>query len=678
MAHIDAGKTTTTERILYYAGVSHRIGNVDDGNTQMDWMEQEQERGITITSAATRCFWDERQINIIDTPGHVDFTVEVERCLRVLDGGVVVFCAVAGVQPQSETVWRQADKYNVPRIAFVNKMDRTGADFNECVRQIRNRLKAYPVPVQIPLGCESAFEGVIDLIEMKALMFDRDSLGAACTVSDIPAEYLEEAESARETMLNDIAGLDDALLEKVVEGEEIANEEIRAALRKAAIKNKAIPVLCGSAFRNKGVQPLLDAVIDYLPSPADLPPVQGIEPYRSNGVEIKLSRAAADDEPFCGVAFKVMNDPYVGQLTFVRAYSGVLRAGDTLLNTSQDKKERANRLVRIHANKRVEVKEIRAGDIVGVVGLKETVTGNTVCDMKHPISLEKIDFPDPVVDMAIEAEMEGESEKLFASLRRLTLEDPSFHIKVDHETGQNIVSGMGELHLEIVVDRLLREFNVPTRVGKPRVAYRETITRPAEAEARYIKQTGGHGQYGHVKLSVKPLPSGSGLVFEDATVGGVIPREFMGAIERGIREASSSGVLARYEVVDLKVTLLDGSYHEVDSSDQAFKVAGSMAFKDAVSRARPVILEPIMSLEVTVPSEYVGDILGNLATNRARIVRVDAAEGLHVVEAEVPLGETFGYVTSLRSLSQGRGVHTMQFLHYAPAPPEVIDSVVGE
>ena len=678
LAHIDAGKTTTTERILYYSGVSHRIGNVDDGNTQMDWMAQEQERGITITSAATRCFWGNREINIIDTPGHVDFTVEVERCLRVLDGAVVVFCAVGGVQPQSETVWRQADRYRVPRLAFINKMDRTGADFWDCVKQVRNRLRAHAVPVQIPLGVEAAFKGVIDLVEMKAYVFDQDKLGAQYSTIDIPSDYQDVASSAREEMLDAVAEFDEAILDRYLAGEELGPDEIRTLIRKATIQDQVVPVLCGSAFRNRGVQQLLDAVGEYLPSPAELPSVKGIEPYRSNGIEVPQERSATDEEPFSAMAFKIMNDPYVGQLTFIRAYSGILRAGETLLNTSQDRKERVNRLVRIHANKREEIKEVRAGDIVGVVGTKHTVTGDTLSDPKHPILLETMKFPDPVVDVAIEAEGEGETDKLFGSLRRLALEDPSFKIKVDDETGQNIVSGMGELHLEIIVDRLLREFGVATRVGKPHVAYRETITRTVETEAKYIKQTGGHGQYAHVKLRIEPLARGEGLVFEDATVGGSVPKEYIPAVQRGIREAASMGVLARYQVVDVKVTLTDGSFHEVDSSDMAFKVAGSMGFKDAVVRAKPVILEPIMSMEVLVPSEYLGDILGNLASRRARVVKVEATGATHVVGAEVPLGETFGYVTSLRSLSQGRGVHSMEFIHYAPAPTEVANSVIGE
>ncbi len=678
MAHIDAGKTTTTERILYYTGVSHRMGDVDAGNTQMDWMEQEQERGITITSAATTCCWRNHQVNIIDTPGHVDFTVEVERCLRVLDGGVVVFCAVAGVQPQSETVWRQADRYKVPRLVFVNKMDRTGADFWNCVGQIRGRLKAHAVPIQIPLGRESSFRGVVDLVEMRALVYDRDRLGAEYTVGPVPGDYAEAAARAREDLLDAVAEFDDDVLDRYLGGREVTPEEIRRCLRRATVTNQVVPVLCGSAFRNKGVQSLLDAVVDFLPSPADLPPVSGIEPYRSNGTIVTVERIASEEQPFCGMAFKIMNDPYVGQLTFVRAYSGVLRAGETVLNSTQGHRERAVRLVRIHANKREETKEVRAGDIAGVVGLKGTVTGDTLCDPGAPIRLETPRFPDPVVDVAIEAESQTDTERLFASLRRLALEDPSFKFRVHEETGQTIVSGMGELHLEIIVDRLLREFGVASRVGRPQVAYRETVTRAAEAEARYVRQSGGHGQYGHVLLRVEPLPRNSGLVFEDATVGGVIPKEFIPAVERGVREAAAAGVLARYEVVDLRVTLLDGSYHEVDSSDLAFKVAGSIAFKDAVARGSPILLEPIMALEVRVPTEYLGDILGHLSTSRARVVRVEPVGDLHLVDAEVPLGETFGYVTKLRSLSQGRGVHTLEFLHYAPAPASVAARVIEQ
>jgi elongation factor G len=677
MAHIDAGKTTTTERILYYTGVSHRIGDVDAGTTQMDWMEQEQERGITITSAATTCSWRDRQVNIIDTPGHVDFTVEVERSLRVLDGGVVVFCAVGGVQPQSETVWRQANRYKVPRLAFVNKMDRTGADFQRVVQQIRSRLRARAVPLQVPIGRESAFRGVVDLVTMRALIWDKDQLGSEYTVRDIPADYVDAARKAREDLVEAVAEFDDAVMERYLSGGEVTQDEIRALVRKATVANQIVPVVCGTAFKNKGVQPLLDAIIDYLPSPADLPPVKGIEPFKSNGTVYEVERAASDDAPACALAFKLMNDPFQGQLTFIRVYSGVVNAAEFVLNASQDKRERLVRLVRMHANKREEVKELRAGDIGAVVGLKHTVTGDTLCDADHPIVLESMKFPDPVVDVALEADSKGDSEKLFASLRRLTLEDPTFKFRTHEETGQTIVSGMGELHIEILVDRLLREFKVAARVGRPQVAYRETITRAVETETRYVKQTGGHGQYAHVVMRVEPLPRGSGIQFADETKGGVIPREFIPAIERGVRDAGQIGVLAAFPVVDVKISVIDGSYHEVDSSDLAFRIAGSMGFKDAVARANPTILEPVMSLEVTVPSDFLGDVLGNLSTRRARVVKVEASGETHVVGAEVPLGEMFGYVTDLRSLSQGRGTQVMEFSHYAPAPSPVVARVVS-
>lgn len=677
MAHIDAGKTTTTERILYYTGVSHRLGEVDEGTAQMDWMEQEQERGITITSAATTCMWRDRQINIIDTPGHVDFTVEVERSLRVLDGGVVVFCAVGGVQPQSETVWRQANRYKVPRLAFVNKMDRVGADFFRVIQQIRTKLRARPVPIQVPLGRESSFKGVVDLIEMRAIVWDKDLLGAEFTVKDIPNDYLEQVRKAREELIETVVEYDEQTLERYLAGIEPDNNEIRTLLRNATIRNEIVPVLCGSAFRNKGIQPLLDAIVDYLPSPADLPPVKGIEPFKSNGTVYELERPASDNAPTCAMAFKLMNDPYQGQLTFIRVYSGVVQAGSFLLNATQNRRERMVRLVRMHANKREEVKELRAGDIGAVIGLKHTVTGDTLCDEAHPIVLESMKFPEPVVDVALEANSKGDTEKMFESLRRLALEDPTFRFRVHEETGQTIVSGMGELHLEILVDRLLREFKVAARVGRPQVAYRETVTRTAESETRYVKQTGGHGQYAHVMMRVEPLPRGGGIQFVDETHGGVIPKVFIPAIERGVRDAAQIGVLASYPVVDVKVTVLDGSYHEVDSSELAFRIAGSMGFKDAVARANPIILEPVMSLEVTVPAEFLGDVLGNLTTRRARVVRVEGFEGNHVICAEVPLGEMFGYVTDLRSLSQGRGTQVMEFSHYAPAPASVAARVAS-
>ena len=670
MAHIDAGKTTTTERVLYYTGASHRLGNVDSGDTQMDWMEQEQERGITITSAATTCYWRDASINIIDTPGHVDFTVEVERSLRVLDGGVVVFCAVGGVQPQSETVWRQADKYRVPRIAFINKMDRTGADFRRVVGQIRSKLRARAVPLQLPIGSEAGFKGVVDLVEMQAYIWDQDSLGSRFTVCPVPADMAAIAEEARIEMIDSVAEFDDAVLEKYVAGEHLSVAEIRRAIRSATVASEVIPVFCGSAFKNKGVQALLDGVVDYLPSPAELPPVCGFKPGEDAGTKTE-SRKCLESEPFCGLAFKLMNDPFVGQLTFVRVYSGVLKAGESVYNASSDRRERANRLVRIHANKREEVAVLRAGEIGGVVGLKGTITGDTLCSESSPIVLETMDFPEPVVNVALEPESKNDSERLFEALRRLGLEDPTFKYKVDGETGQTIISGMGELHLDIIVDRLRREFGVKSRVGEPQVAYRETVTRPAEAEVRYVKQTGGHGQYAHVVMEIEPLERGGGIVFENATVGGVIPKEYMPAIERGVRESAASGILAGFQVIDFKVRVTDGSFHEVDSSEMAFRIAGSMAIKDLVARGKPVILEPVMALEVTVPAEYLGDVLGNLSSRRARVVRVDTSDSLHVVGAEVPLGEMFGYVTELRSLSQGRGTQTMEFLHYAPAPAEV-------
>ncbi len=676
MAHIDAGKTTTTERVLYYTGSSHRLGNVDSGDTQMDWMEQEQERGITITSAATTCFWREASINIIDTPGHVDFTVEVERSLRVLDGGVVVFCAVGGVQPQSETVWRQADKYRVPRLAFVNKMDRTGADFRRVVGQIRSKLRARAVPMQIPIGSESAFRGVVDLVEMQAYIWDQDVLGSRFSIVPIPSELAAAAEEARFEMIDSVAEYDDEVLTKYVAGEHLSIQEIRTAVRAATLACEVIPVFCGSSFRNKGVQALLDGVVDYLPSPADLPPVKGVR-VNKEGESIEEIRSCSDHEPFCGLAFKLMNDPFVGQLTFVRVYSGVLKAGETVYNASSDRRERCNRLVRIHANKREEVSILRAGEIGGVVGLKATITGDTLCDENNPVVLETMQFPEPVVNIALESDSANDSDRLFGALRRLGLEDPTFKYRVDEETGQTIISGMGELHLDIIVDRLRREFGVKTRVGQPQVSYRETVTRPAEAEVRYVKQTGGHGQYAHVVMDIEPLERGGGIVFENATVGGVIPKEFMPAIERGVRESAAAGVLAGFQVIDFKVRVTDGSFHEVDSSEMAFKVAGSMAIKDLVARGKPVILEPVMALEVTVPAEYLGDVLGNLSSRRARVVRVDTSDSLHVVGAEVPLGEMFGYVTELRSLSQGRGTQTMEFLHYAPAPAEVQMRVIN-
>ncbi len=677
MAHIDAGKTTTTERILFFTGVSHRLGNVDSGDTQMDWMDQEQERGITITSAANTCFWDGRQINVIDTPGHVDFTVEVERSLRVLDGGVVVFCSVGGVQSQSETVWRQANRYKVPRVVFVNKMDRTGADFNKVVGQVRSRLRARAVPIQIPIGKESAFKGVVDLITMKALVWG-DGLDHTFVETEIPEDYLASAKAARSEMLEVAVEFDDAVMERYLEGILPTNEEIVEGLRKGTLANQIVPVLCGSAFRNKGIQPLLDAVVQYLPSPLDMSPVSGIDPIKSNGELVHEERKPTTSEPLAAIAFKLMNDPYVGQLTFVRVYSGVFQAGSYVLNAGQNQRERAVRLYRIHANKREEVSEVYAGDIVGVVGFKTTVTGDTICDPEAPILLESVDFPDPVVEVALEAASKSDTEKLFASLRRLALEDPTFKFKIHEETGQTIVAGMGELHLEILVTRMQREFNVDARVGRPQVAYRETVTRPSESTIKYVKQTGGHGQYAHVVMKIEPLPRNSGIQFEDATVGGSVPKEYIPAVERGVRDAASNGVLAGFPVVDCKVTLVDGSYHEVDSSEMAFRAAGTMAVKDLVARGQPILLEPVMLLEVLVPSEYIGDVLGNLSTRRARVVKMETQEdGTQAVGAEAPLGEMFGYVTDLRSLSQGRGIQTMEFLHYAPAPQAIQTRVIN-
>ncbi|MBP7159981.1 elongation factor G [Myxococcota bacterium] len=677
MAHIDAGKTTTTERILFFTGVSHRLGNVDSGDTQMDWMDQEQERGITITSAANTCFWDGRQINVIDTPGHVDFTVEVERSLRVLDGGVVVFCSVGGVQPQSETVWRQANRYKVPRVVFVNKMDRTGADFNKVVGQVRSRLRARAVPIQIPIGKESAFKGVVDLITMKALVWG-DGLDHTFVETEIPEDYLASAKAARSEMLEVAVEFDEAVMERYLEGILPTNEEIVEGLRKGTLANQIVPVLCGSAFRNKGIQPLLDAVVQYLPSPLDMPPVSGIDPIKSNGELVHAERKPTTSEPLAAIAFKLMNDPYVGQLTFVRVYSGVFQAGSYVLNAGQNQRERAVRLYRIHANKREEVSEVYAGDIVGVVGFKTTVTGDTICDPEAPILLESVDFPDPVVEVALEAASKSDTEKLFASLRRLALEDPTFKFKIHEETGQTIVAGMGELHLEILVTRMQREFNVDARVGRPQVAYCETVTRPSESTIKYVKQTGGHGQYAHVVMKIEPLPRNSGIQFEDATVGGSVPKEYIPAVERGVRDAASNGVLAGFPVVDCKVTLVDGSYHEVDSSEMAFRAAGTMALKDLVARGQPILLEPVMLLEVLVPSEYIGDVLGNLSTRRARVVKMETQEdGTQAVGAEAPLGEMFGYVTDLRSLSQGRGIQTMEFLHYAPAPQAIQTRVIN-
>jgi len=673
MAHIDAGKTTTTERILYYTGVSHRMGEVHEGTATMDWMEQEQERGITITSAATTCFWRDHRINIIDTPGHVDFTIEVERSLRVLDGAVAVFCAVGGVEPQSETVWRQADRYRVPRLAMVNKMDRTGADFERVVRMMRERLDAHAVPIQLPLGREEDFRGVIDLVAMQAVVWDEETLGAKYHVEPIPEPFAAEAARARERLVEALADVDETLMEKYLEGGPIAPEELRAAIRKGTIGLRLVPVLCGSAFRNKGVQPLLDAVVDYLPSPVDIRAVSGVDPGSGAAVE----RPADDGAPFCALAFKIMNDPFVGHLTFVRVYSGTLRSGDQVYNASRGKKERIGRLLKMHANKREEIKEVFAGDIAACVGLKTAVTGDTLCDPDHPVVLESIAAPEPVIAIAVEPKTKADQERLGLSLQKLAMEDPSFRVRVDEESGQTIISGMGELHLEIIVDRLMREFRVEANVGRPQVAYRETVTRAAKREGRYVRQTGGRGQYGHVWLTVEPGEAGKGLEFVNRIVGGVVPKEYIPAVEKGVREAAESGVVAGYPVVDARVTLVDGSYHEVDSSEMAFKIAGSMAFKAACEAAGPILLEPIMAVEVVCPEEFMGEVIGDLSSRRGRIQQIEARGTTQVISARVPLAEMFGYATDLRSRTQGRATFTMQFDHYEPAPLSVSEEVVA-
>lgn len=673
MAHIDAGKTTTTERILFYTGVTYKIGEVDEGTAVMDWMIQEQERGITITSAATTCFWKDYRINIIDTPGHVDFTIEVERSLRVLDGAVAIFDAVAGVEPQSETVWRQANRYGVPRIAFINKMDRVGADFFMSIKSMIERLGAKPVPIQIPIGSEDDFRGPIDLIRMKAVYFDDETLGAKYIEGDIPEELMPHALEWREKMLESLADVDEIIMEKYLERKEITVEEIKSALRKGTLERKLTPVLCGSAFRNKGIQLLLDAIIDYLPSPLDIPPIVGTIP-NSDSV---IVRHANDKEPFSALAFKVMTDPFVGQLTFIRVYSGVLTSGSYVYNSTKDIKERVGRILKMHANKREEVKEVSAGDIAAVVGLKKTLTGDTLCDEKNPIILESIEFPEPVMSVAIEPKTKADQEKLSQSLAKLAQEDPSFKVSYDEETGQTIISGMGELHLEIIVDRLLREFKVSANVGKPQVAYKETIRSSAKAEGKFIKQTGGRGQYGHVFIMVEPLEAGKGFEFENKIVGGTIPKEYIPAVEKGIKEAADRGILAGYPVVDFKATLLDGSYHEVDSSEMAFKIAGSMAFKEAVKNAKPVILEPIMSLEVVTPEEYMGDVIGDLNGRRGKVISIERRGNVQVIRAYAPLAEMFGYATDLRSKTQGRATYTMQFSHYEEVPKGVSEGIIA-
>jgi len=664
MAHIDAGKTTTTERILYYTGISYKIGEVHEGTAVMDWMVQEQERGITITSAATTCFWREHRVNIIDTPGHVDFTIEVERSLRVLDGAVAVFCGVGGVEPQSETVWRQADRYGVPRIAFINKMDRVGADFERVVREIRERLRANAAVLQLPLGAEDGFRGVVDLVTMKAVVWEDESLGARYRQDEIPDDHAEVARAGRERLLETLADVDERLMEKYLNGEAISEAEVRAAIRTGTLKMQIVPVVCGSSFKNKGVQPLLDAVVDYLPSPLDIPPVKGTNPNTGNEEE----RLPSDTEPFTALAFKIMTDPYVGTLTFLRVYAGVMNSGSYVYNSVKGKKERIGRLLKMHANKREEIKEVYAGDIAAAVGLRDTTTGDTLCDENRPVVLERMQFPDPVISIAIEPKTKADQERLGGSLQKLATEDPSFRVSSDAETGQTLISGMGELHLEIIVDRLLREFKVDANVGKPQVAYKETIRKAVEQESRFIRQTGGRGQYGHVILRVEPLGPGGGFEYVDGTKGGVIPREYIPAIGKGVKEAMSSGVLAGYPVVDVKATVIYGSYHEVDSSEMAFKIAGSMAFKEAMAKASPVILEPIMTLEVVTSEESMGDVISDINRRRGRISGQEPRGHTQVISGLVPLAEMFGYATDLRSRTQGRATFTMQFSHYEPVP----------
>jgi elongation factor G len=674
MAHIDAGKTTTTERILYYTGRTHRIGEVHDGTATMDWMDQEKERGITITSACTTCFWREHRINIIDTPGHVDFTVEVERSLRVLDGGVVVFCAVGGVEPQSETVWRQADKYHVPRIAFVNKMDRVGADFFNVADMMVERLGANPCPIQLPLGSESDFQGVIDLINMRAIVWEDETLGARFHYEDIPEHFMDLAQEYRDKLLEKVSDVDGSIMDKYLLGDKVTPQEILTALRKGTVDLTLVPVLCGSAFKNKGVQPLLDAIVDFLPSPLEVPPVKGTNPDTGEE-EVRITDLK---EPFSALAFKVMVDPYVGQLVFFRVYSGTMASGSPVYNPARRKKERVGRLLRMHANKREEITSVEAGDIAAAVGLKYTLTGDTFCDPHRPVLLEAMQFPEPVISVAIEPKTRADQDKLGMALARLAQEDPSFQVKVNEETGETIISGMGELHLEIIVNRLRREFGVGANVGKPQVAYRETIRRGAKAEGRYVKQTGGRGQYGVVFLEVEPLEPGSGLNFEDKIVGGAVPKEYISSIEKGVKETAETGVLAGYSMVDMKVTLYDGSYHEVDSSEMAFKIASSMAFREAVHKARPVLLEPIMKVEVVVPEEYMGEVIGDLNSRRGRIQGIEERKSAKVITALVPLAEMFGYATTLRSLTQGRGTYTMQFCRYEEVPANVAQEVIGK
>ncbi|CAL1241211.1 elongation factor G [Candidatus Methylocalor cossyra] len=677
-AHIDAGKTTTTERILYYTGINHKIGEVHDGAATMDWMEQEQERGITITSAATTTYWrgmglnyPEHRINIIDTPGHVDFTIEVERSMRVLDGACMLYCAVGGVQPQSETVWRQATKYGVPRIAFVNKMDRSGADFFKVYRQMRERLRANPVPVQVPIGAEDEFKGVIDLVKMKSIIWNEVDNGTTFVYADVPSELAELAAEWREKMIEAAAESSDELMNKYLEGEQLSEEEIKGGLRKRTIALEIVPMLCGSAFKNKGVQAMLDAVIDYLPSPVDVPPIKGTDANTGQPIE----RISSDDEPFAALAFKIMTDPFVGTLTFVRVYSGVLTSGDSVINSQTGNKERIGRLLRMHANNREEIKEIRAGDIAACVGLKDIVTGTTLSAPDKPVVLEKMEFPEPVISVAVEPKTKSDQEKMGLALQRLAQEDPSFRVHTDEESGQTIISGMGELHLEIIVDRMRREFKVDANVGAPQVAYRETIRKTVEQEGKYIRQTGGRGQYGHVWLRIEPL-EGGGYEFVNGIVGGVVPKEYIPAVDKGVQEQAKNGILAGYPVVGVKVTLFDGSYHDVDSSEMAFKIAGSMCFKEGARKANPVLLEPIMSVEVETPEDYMGDIVGDLNRRRGVVLGMEDNAGIKILKAEVPLAEMFGYSTTVRSLSQGRATYSMEFKKYQEAPSNVAEAII--
>ena len=672
MAHIDAGKTTTTERILYYTGVTYKIGEVHEGTAVMDWMEQERERGITITSAATTCMWHDNQINIIDTPGHVDFTIEVERSLKVLDGAVAVFCAVGGVEPQSETVWRQADKYRVPRIAFVNKMDRVGADFFHVVAMMLDRLETTPVVMQLPIGNEDDFKGIVDLVEGKALIWDESTLGAEYRVDDIPADMQATYEEYRGKLVEAAADFDDEIMEKFLDGKEVGAAELKKAIRKGTITIGITPVFCGTAFKNKGVQTLLDAVLDYLPSPLDIDPITGIV----EKTDTEEARPPEDDGPFAALAFKIMTDPFVGQLTFCRVYSGVLEAGSYVYNSTKGNKERIGRLLRMHSNNREEIKEARSGDIVAVIGLKNTITGDTICDLNKPIVLETLDIPEPVMSIAIEPKTKADQEKLGMSLQKLTVEDPSFRVKTDIETGQTIISGMGELHLEIIVDRLLREFKVEAGVGKPQVAYKEAITKANKAEGKYVRQTGGRGQYGHVYLEVEPGETGSGYEFVNKITGGSIPREFINPVSQGIKEAMEVGTLAGYPMVDIKVTLFDGSFHDVDSSEMAFKIAGSIGFKQALKGAGQVLLEPIMDVEIVVPEQFMGDVIGDISSRRGKVLGMEARGTFQVIKTTVPLGTMFGYATDLRSNTQGRASFTMQFDHYEQVPSSVADVMV--